>query len=85
MTLSTLHPPLPALEGLIVLTPRPPQPISPKTTTKKNLGLRLSRDIRRDILVLRERIALGKPPISEKNRLERLAWAHEHVHWTETC
>jgi hypothetical protein len=29
------------------------------------------------------RVALRKPPISEKNRLERLAWAHEHVHWTE--
>jgi hypothetical protein len=24
-----------------------------------------------------------KPPISEKNRLDRLAWAYEHIHWIE--
>jgi hypothetical protein len=29
------------------------------------------------------RVALRKPRISEKNRLERLVWAHEHLHWTE--
>jgi hypothetical protein len=29
------------------------------------------------------RIALRKPPISESNRVARLAWAHEHLHWTE--
>jgi hypothetical protein len=29
------------------------------------------------------RITLRKPPISEKNRVTRLAWAHEHRHWTE--
>lgn len=27
------------------------------------------------------RIARRKPPISEKNRLLRLAWAHEHLNW----
>ena len=29
------------------------------------------------------RIALRKPPISEPNRLARLTWAHEHLHWSE--
>lgn len=29
------------------------------------------------------RIALRKPPISEANRIIRLTWAHEHVHWTK--
>ena len=29
------------------------------------------------------RIALRKPPISEPNRIARLTWAQEHVHWTE--
>jgi hypothetical protein len=53
MSLSTLNPPLPALEDLIPLTPRPPQ-LTPKIPTKKKLGPRLSRDIRRDILLLRE-------------------------------
>jgi Transposase len=53
MSLSTLNPPLPALEDLITLTPQSPQPI-PRTPTKKKLGPRLSRDIRRDILLLRE-------------------------------
>ena len=28
------------------------------------------------------RLARGKPPISEKNRLLRLAFAHEHLNWT---
>ena len=28
-------------------------------------------------------IARRKPPISEANRLLRLAWAHEHVNWTK--
>jgi hypothetical protein len=46
MALSTLNPPLPALEDLITLTPRPPSP--------KKIGPRLTRDIRRDILLLRE-------------------------------
>jgi hypothetical protein len=45
MALSTLNPPLPALEDLITLTPRP---------AKKKIGPRLTRDIRRDILLLRE-------------------------------
>ena len=27
-------------------------------------------------------IALYKPPISEKNRRIRLAWAHEHLNWS---
>jgi hypothetical protein len=45
MSLSTLNPPLPALEDLITLTPQPATP------TKKGIGLRLSRDIRRDILL----------------------------------
>jgi hypothetical protein len=45
MALSTLNPPLLALEDLIILTPRP---------TKKKIGPRLTRDIRRDILLLRE-------------------------------
>jgi hypothetical protein len=53
MALSTLNPPLPAVEDLTAPTPRPPQP-TPKTPTKKKLGPRLSRDIRRDILLLRE-------------------------------
>jgi hypothetical protein len=53
MALSTLNPPLPALEDLITLTPVPPQS-TPRTPTKKTLGQRLSRDIRRDILLLRE-------------------------------
>jgi hypothetical protein len=30
------------------------------------------------------RVALRKPLISETNRLARLAWAQEHIHWTET-
>jgi hypothetical protein len=54
MALSTLNSPLPALEDLITLTPRPPQPITPKTPTKKKLGPRLSCHIRRDILLLRD-------------------------------
>jgi transposase len=29
------------------------------------------------------RVALRKPPISEKNRRLRLEWAHEHLHWSE--
>ena len=41
MALSTLNLPLPALEDLISLTP-------------KKIGPRLTRDIRRDILLLRE-------------------------------
>ena len=45
MALSTLNPPLPALEELITLTPRP---------AKKKIGPRLTRDIRRNILLLRE-------------------------------
>jgi hypothetical protein len=31
----------------------------------------------------RRRIARRKPPISEKNRVDRLAWAHEHVDWSD--
>jgi len=31
----------------------------------------------------RRRVALRKPPISEANRVARLAWAHEHLHWTK--
>ena len=31
----------------------------------------------------RRRITLRKPPLSMKNREIRLAWAHEHLHWTE--
>jgi hypothetical protein len=118
MALSTLNPPLPALENLIALAPRPPQP-TPKTTTKKKLGPRLSaildaissfprelNDNDDEIECIYERIAtilsrrhgrkvalhgvqytvnsrgvaLRKPPISEKNRLARLAYAYEHVH-----
>jgi hypothetical protein len=45
MALSTLNPPLPALEDLITLARRP---------AKKKIGPRLTRDIRRDILLLRE-------------------------------
>jgi hypothetical protein len=45
MALSTLNPPLPALEDLITLTPRP---------AKKKIGPRLTRDIRRDTLLLRK-------------------------------
>jgi hypothetical protein len=45
MALSTLSPPLPALEDLITLTPRP---------TRKKIGPQLTRDIRRDILLLRD-------------------------------
>ena len=45
MALSTLNPSLPTLEDLITLTPRP---------AKKKIGPRLTRDIRRDILLLRE-------------------------------
>jgi hypothetical protein len=46
MALSTLNPSLPALEDLITLTlPRPPP---------KRIGPRFTRDIRRDILLLRE-------------------------------
>jgi len=43
MALSTLNPS--ALEDLVTLTPRP---------AKKKIGPRLTRDIRRDILLLRE-------------------------------
>jgi hypothetical protein len=46
MALSTLNPPLPALEDLITLTLRRPTP--------KKIGPRLTRDIRRNILLLRE-------------------------------
>jgi hypothetical protein len=28
------------------------------------------------------RVARKKPPISEKNRVLRLAWTHEHLNWT---
>jgi hypothetical protein len=45
MALSTLNPPLPALEDLITLTPR---------HAKKKIVPWLTRDIRRDILLLRE-------------------------------
>jgi hypothetical protein len=45
MALSILNPPLPALEDLITLTPRP---------AKKKISPQLTRDIRRDILLLRE-------------------------------
>jgi transposase len=31
----------------------------------------------------RRRFALRKPPISERNRIARLEWAREHIHWTE--
>ena len=44
--LSTLNPPSPALEDLITLTP--PRP------SKKKIGPQLTRDIRRDILLLRD-------------------------------
>ena len=46
MALSTLNPLLPALEDLITLTPRRAPP--------KKIGPRLTRGIRRDILLLRE-------------------------------
>ena len=46
MALSTLNPPLPALEDLITLPPRRPPP--------KKIGPRLTRDIQCDILFLRE-------------------------------
>ena len=29
------------------------------------------------------RVALRKPPVTEKNRVLRLEWAREHLHWTE--
>jgi hypothetical protein len=28
-------------------------------------------------------VAYIKPPISEKNRLDRIAWAEEHIIWTK--
>ena len=28
-------------------------------------------------------VARRKPPLSETNRVDRLAWAHEHLHWTK--
>jgi hypothetical protein len=46
MALSTLNPPLPTLEDLLTLTPPRPPP--------KKVGPRLTRDIRRDILLLRD-------------------------------
>jgi hypothetical protein len=46
MALFTLNPPLSALEDLITLTSR--------RSTPKKIGPRLTRDIRRDILLLRE-------------------------------
>jgi hypothetical protein len=60
MALSTLNPPLPALEDLITLTPRP---------AKKKIGPRLIRDIRRDILLLRELNDYDEP----KYTYERIA------------
>jgi hypothetical protein len=57
MALSTLNAPLPALEDLTALNPRPPSPLRPPSTPKtlkKKVGSRLTRDIRRDILLLRE-------------------------------
>jgi hypothetical protein len=30
----------------------------------------------------RRHVARVKPPISEKNRLDRIAWAEEHITWT---
>ena len=35
-----------------------------------------------DQLGFHRRIARQKHPISEANRLQRLAWAHEHLNWT---
>jgi hypothetical protein len=35
-----------------------------------------------DRLGFHRRIAREKHPISEVNRLKRLAWAHEHINWT---
>jgi hypothetical protein len=46
MALSTLNPPLPALEDLIIFTPPRPPP--------KKIGPRLTHDIRRNILLLRD-------------------------------
>jgi hypothetical protein len=59
MALSTLNASLPALEDLIAFNPRPPSPPPPRSprtpkTPKKKIGSRLTRDIRRDILFLRE-------------------------------
>jgi hypothetical protein len=31
----------------------------------------------------RRHVARVKPPISEKNRLDRIAWAEEHISWTK--
>jgi hypothetical protein len=45
MILFTLNPSVSALEDLIILTPRP---------TKKKIGPRFTRNIRRDILLLRD-------------------------------
>jgi hypothetical protein len=45
MALSTLNPPVSALEDLIILTLRP---------AKNKIGPRLTRNIRRDILLLRD-------------------------------
>ena len=53
MALSTLNLPLPALEDLIGLTPRPPQ-LTPKTPTKKSSAHDFPATFRRDILLLRE-------------------------------
>jgi hypothetical protein len=174
MALSTLNPPLPALEDLVMI-PRPSSP--PPLTPPKPKIRRLTRDQRRDILLIRDlgltyekiaeqlsqryqtqitlrsvqytcntqkgtpkkapgraptlskdeiknlkafvrssrerrrmifqqlgerfsvgkdyikltlrklgysrRVALRKPPISEKNRVLRLAWAREHIHWSK--
>jgi hypothetical protein len=56
MALSTLNTSLPALEDLTTLNPRPssPRPRPIPKTPKNKIDSRLIRDIRRDILLLRE-------------------------------
>ena len=50
------------------------------------LGWNVSEDVIRRTLKkegFSRRIARRKPPITEANRLLRLAWAREHVNWTK--
>jgi hypothetical protein len=77
MALSTLNASLPALEDLIALnlhppspprpTPKTPIPKTPIPKTPKKIGSRLTRDIRRDIL-LRLDASLSNTPFDAGRR-----------------
>jgi hypothetical protein len=79
MALSILNVSLPALEDLIALNLRPPSPPprSPKTP-KKKIGSRLTRDIRRDILFLRELNDYGNDEVEYTYEKIAILLSHRH-------